>query len=119
LPPGIGRWWSPDCTAAVLTVRGRDLGQRSPIVRRWRLGGSPLLPNLLAGISGKPDRRMSRAQASTRSFWLNGSAWGPTYENADTFVVRSWQRTAVLRVPSRATWVAQPRASACRHGPLP
>src|SRR5258708_25868550 len=36
------------------------------------------------------DRRdVTLPDASTRSFWLNGSAWEyPTFENADTFVTR-------------------------------
>jgi len=38
--------------------------------------------------------------ASTRSFWLNGSAWEyPTYENADTFVARLLQKGVIGRDP--------------------
>jgi hypothetical protein len=36
--------------------------------------------------------------ASTRSFWLNGSAWEyPTYENADAFVARLLRKGIVVR----------------------
>jgi methylphosphotriester-DNA--protein-cysteine methyltransferase len=36
--------------------------------------------------------------ASTQSFWLNGSAWEyPTFENADTFVARLLKKGMVIR----------------------
>jgi len=39
--------------------------------------------------------------ASSRSFWLNGSAWEyPTYENAETFVRRLVQKGIVTRDPA-------------------
>jgi AraC-like DNA-binding protein len=45
------------------------------------------------------DRRdVTLADASTRSFWLNGSAWEyPTFENADTFVARLFKKGIVVR----------------------
>ncbi len=45
------------------------------------------------------DRRdVTLPDASTRSFWLDGSAWEyPTFENADTFVSRLLERGIVVR----------------------
>ena len=45
------------------------------------------------------DRRdVTLPDASTRSFWLNGSAWEyPTFENADTFVARLFKKGIVVR----------------------
>jgi AraC-like DNA-binding protein len=45
------------------------------------------------------DRRdVTLPAASTRSFWLNGSAWEyPSYENADTFVARLLKKGIVVR----------------------
>ncbi|HKG53197.1 MAG TPA: helix-turn-helix domain-containing protein [Anaerolineales bacterium] len=40
-------------------------------------------------VSGLVDGDLDLPDASSKSFWLNGSAWQfPTYENADTFVKR-------------------------------
>jgi AraC-like DNA-binding protein len=39
-------------------------------------------------------------EASSKSFWLNGSAWEfPAYENADTFVKRLMREELVIREP--------------------
>jgi AraC-like DNA-binding protein len=45
------------------------------------------------------DRRdVTLPDASTRSFWLNGSAWEyPTFENADTFVARLLKNGVAVR----------------------
>jgi len=45
------------------------------------------------------DRRdVTLPDASTRSFWLNGSAWEyPTFENADSFVARLLENGIVVR----------------------
>ncbi len=45
------------------------------------------------------DRRdVNLPDASTRTFWLNGSAWEyPTFENADTFVARLLKKGTVVR----------------------
>jgi AraC-like DNA-binding protein len=47
------------------------------------------------------DRRdVTLPDASTRSFWLSGSAWEyPTFENADTFVARLLRKGIVVRDP--------------------
>jgi len=53
---------------------------------RFKLG--TLMPQLPAG--GLRDRRdITLAEATSRSFWLNGSAWEyPDFDNAETFVNR-------------------------------
>jgi hypothetical protein len=52
---------------------------------RFKLG--TLMPHLPA--SNLVDRDVNLPNASSRSFWLNSSAWQfPDYENADTFVDR-------------------------------
>ena len=45
------------------------------------------------------DRRdATLPDASARSFWLDGSAWGyPDFENADTFVARLFRRGLLVR----------------------
>jgi len=53
---------------------------------RFKLG--TLMPQLPAG--GLRDRRdITLAEATCRSFWLNGSAWEyPSFDNVETFVTR-------------------------------
>jgi hypothetical protein len=48
------------------------------------------------------DRRdVTLPDATSRSFWLNGSAWEyPTFENADTFVKRLVQKGIITRDPA-------------------
>jgi AraC-like DNA-binding protein len=46
------------------------------------------------------DSAVALPVASTRSFWLNGSAWEiPTYANADIFLTRLFRRGRVMRDP--------------------
>ena len=46
------------------------------------------------------DSAVTLPQASTRSFWLNGSAWEiPTFANAEVFVARLLRRGRVRRDP--------------------
>ena len=67
-------------TAAACPSEGEWLGIR------FTLG--TFMPRLTPG--NLRDRRdVTLPQATTRSFWLNGSAWEyPDFENADTFVAR-------------------------------
>jgi methylphosphotriester-DNA--protein-cysteine methyltransferase len=53
------------------------------------------------------DRRdVTLPEASSRSFWLNGSAWEyPDFENAETFVARLAQEGIITRHPSVAAAV--------------
>ena len=52
---------------------------------RFKVG--TLMPHLPA--SGLVDEDVNLPDASSKSFWLNGSAWQfPSYENADTFIDR-------------------------------
>lgn len=59
--------------------------------------------------------------ASTRSFWLNGSAWEyPSFENAETFVARLIQKGIITRDPAvdavvRGELPAQSLRTAQRH----
>lgn len=64
---------------------------------RFKLGA--FLPNLPP--SKLLDRRdVNLPQASSRSFWLQGSAWEfPTFENADTFVDRLVREGLIVRDP--------------------
>ena len=76
------------------TVRGPESKatpfQLSSVGAEWlgilfKLG--TVMPHLPA--SSLVDRDLNLPDASSRSFWLNGSAWQfPDYENADTFVAR-------------------------------
>jgi len=79
---------------AVLTVRGPETRATTAdcpaegewVAIRFKLGTfMPLLP-----AGDLRDRRdVTLPQATSRSFWLNGSAWEyPTFENAETFVKR-------------------------------
>ena len=63
---------------------------------RFKVGTlMPYLPanTLVDGDKDLPD-------ASSKSFWLNGSAWQfPSYENADTFVGRLVHQDLLVRDP--------------------
>jgi len=62
---------------------------------RFKLGA--FLPQF-PPTSLKDRRDVTLPDASTRSFWLNGSAWEyPTFENADTFVARLLKKGIVVR----------------------
>ena len=55
----------------------------------------PLFP-----VGGLVDGDLDLPDASSHSFWLNGSAWQfPTYENADTFVERLVREALLLCDP--------------------
>ena len=62
---------------------------------RFRLG--TFMPQLTPG--DLRDRRdVTLPAATSRSFWLNGSAWEyPDFENADTFVARLAQKGVIAR----------------------
>ncbi len=63
---------------------------------RFKVG--TLMPHLPA--SRLVDEDVNLPDASSRSFWLNGSAWGfPDYENADTFVDRLVRKGLLMRNP--------------------
>src|SRR6266508_750109 len=63
---------------------------------RFKLG--TLMPHLPA--SGLVDADENLPDASSKSFWLNGSAWQfPDYENADTFVNRLVHEGLLVRDP--------------------
>ena len=64
---------------------------------RFKLG--TFWPAFLPGTL-RDHRDVTLPGASTRSFWLNGSAWEyPTYENADTFVARLVRKGLIARDP--------------------
>ncbi|HLO17446.1 MAG TPA: helix-turn-helix domain-containing protein [Anaerolineales bacterium] len=51
-------------------------------------------------VSTLVDGDLDLPDASSKSFWLNGSAWQfPTYENADTFVERLLREDLLVRDP--------------------
>jgi len=63
---------------------------------RFRVG--TVMPHLPA--SGLVDADINLPDASSRSFWLNGSAWQfPNYDNADTFVDRLVREGLLVRDP--------------------
>jgi hypothetical protein len=46
----------------------------------------------------RDNKSVTLPEASTRSFWLDGSAWEyPTFENADTFVARLLKKGIITR----------------------
>jgi AraC-like DNA-binding protein len=87
-----------------LTVRGPETkASTTPIPTgaqffgvRFRLGSfMPSLP-----VEYLADTALDLPQATSRSFWLNGSAWDfPTYENADVFVRRLVRKGLLVRDP--------------------
>ena len=63
---------------------------------RFKVG--TVMPHLPA--SSLVDEDVNLPDASSKSFWLNGSAWEfPTYENADTFVDRLVRKGLLARDP--------------------
>lgn len=90
---------------AFFTVRGPESKatalQLSSVGAEWfgirfRLG--TVMPHLPA--SGLVDRDVNLPEASSKSFWLQGSAWQfPTYDNADTFVDRLVREDLLVRNP--------------------
>jgi AraC-like DNA-binding protein len=90
---------------AFLTVRGPET-RATPVDCppdgdwvgvRFKLG--TFWPAFLPGTL-RDRRDVTLPGASTRSFWLSGSAWEyPTYENADTFVARLVHKGLIARDP--------------------
>jgi len=63
---------------------------------RFKVG--TVMPHLPA--SSLVDEDVNLPDASSKSFWLNGSAWEfPTYDNADTFVDRLVRKGLLARDP--------------------
>ena len=63
---------------------------------RFKLG--TVMPHLPA--SSLVDEDVNLPDASSKSFWLNGSAWQfPTYDNADTFLDRLVHHDLLVRDP--------------------
>ncbi len=86
-----------------LTVRGpetRVTTMDCPPEGEWfgiRLKLGTFLPQF-PPTSLSDQRDVTLPDASTRSFWLNGSAWEyPTFENAETFVARLLKQGIVVR----------------------
>jgi hypothetical protein len=88
---------------AFLTVRGPETSATPVdcpsdgdwVGVRFKLG--TVWPAFLPGTL-RDRRDVTLAEASTRSFWLSGSAWEyPTYENADTFVARLVHKGLIAR----------------------
>ncbi len=86
-----------------LTVRGPETRATSvdcPAEGEWlgiRFALGTFIPQLPPGtlIDG---RDVTLGDATSRSFWLNGSAWDyPTYENADTFIARLIRKAIIVR----------------------
>ena len=86
------------------TVRGPETKatlQHIPANGDWlaiRFKPGTVMPHLPA--SGFVDSAVSLPDATSQSFWLNGSAWQyPTYENADTFIGRLVREGLVVQEP--------------------
>src|SRR5438874_5766304 len=79
-------------TAAACPAEGEWLGIR------FKLGA--FMPELPPGeLSDRKD--VTLPDATSRSFWLNGSAWEyPSFENAEMFVKRLVQKGIVTRDPA-------------------
>jgi AraC-like DNA-binding protein len=88
------------------------------IAIRFKIG--TFMPHLLP-ISLRDRKDVTLPDASSRSFWLNGSAWEyPDFENADTFVKRLAKAGLILGDPTvdavlRGQVRAQSLRSAQRH----
>ena len=88
-----------------LTVRGPETKMTTaacPAEGEWfgiRFKVGTFLPQFPAtSISDRRD--VTLPGASTRSFWLNGSAWEyPTVDNVDTFLARLFRKGIVTRDP--------------------
>lgn len=89
----------------ILTVRGPESKATtlnlSTMGAEWlgiRFKVGTVMPYLQA--SGLVDENVNLPDASSKSFWLNGSAWQfPTYENADTFVDRLVRQGLLVHNP--------------------
>jgi AraC-like DNA-binding protein len=89
----------------ILTVRGPESKATplhlSSVGAEWfgiRFKMGTVMPHLPA--SGLVDRDVNLPDASSRSFWLMGSAWQfPDYDNADTFVDRLMRAGLVICNP--------------------
>jgi hypothetical protein len=88
-----------------LTVRGPETrattvdcpAEGEWVAVRFKLG--TFWPNFRPGAL-RDRQDLTLPGASSRAFWLNGSAWEyPTYENADTFVDRLIRKGVVCRDP--------------------
>ena len=86
-----------------LTVRGPETRPTTfdvPAGGEWvgiRFKPGTFLPRFPPGTL-RDHEDVTLPGASTRSFWLNGSAWEyPTFENADTFVARLLNKGIVAR----------------------
>jgi AraC-like DNA-binding protein len=86
-----------------LTVRGPETRMTTadcPADGEWlgiRLKLGTFLPQF-PPTSLRDRRDVTLPDASTRSFWLNGSAWEyPTFENADIFVARLLKKGIAVR----------------------
>jgi AraC-like DNA-binding protein len=111
---------------AILTVRGPETkattvecpAEGEWVAIRFKLGTfMPLLP--ARNLSDQRD--VNLPEATSRSFWLNGSAWEyPDFENAETFVKRL-ERAGLLAVDpavsaaSHAQWQDLSKRSTERH----
>jgi AraC-like DNA-binding protein len=88
-----------------MTVRGPETRMSTadcPSDGEWigiRFKPGTFLPQFLPGTL-RDRNDVTLPDASTRSFWLNGSAWEyPTFENADTFVARLLAKGLLARDP--------------------
>jgi Helix-turn-helix domain len=109
-----------------LTLRGPEMkastldcpGEGEWLCIRFKLG--TFMPQRLPG-SLRDHNDVNLPDASSRSFWLNGSAWEyPAFENAETFVQRLAKAGLISRDPTvEAMLKGQPGAlslrSAQRH----
>jgi AraC-like DNA-binding protein len=88
-----------------MTVRGPETHMTTadcPSDGEWigiRFKPGTFLPQFLPGTL-RDRHDLTLPDASTRSFWLGGSAWEyPTFENADTFVARLLAKGLLTRDP--------------------
>ena len=86
-----------------LTVRFRDPHDEAfdcPAGGDWlgiRFKSGTFLPQFPPGTL-RDHNDLTLPEASTRSFWLDGSAWEyPTFESADTFVARLLKKGIIAR----------------------
>jgi AraC-like DNA-binding protein len=86
-----------------MTVRGPETGMTSidcPVEGEWigiRFNPGTFLSQFPPGTL-RDHHDVTLPDATTRSFWLNGSAWDyPTFDNADTFVARLLKKGLIAR----------------------
>jgi AraC-like DNA-binding protein len=86
-----------------LTVRGPETHMTTvdcPVDGEWvgiRFNPGTFLPQFLPGTL-RDRQDVTLPEASSKSFWLDGSAWEyPTFENADTFVARLLKKGVIAR----------------------